>query len=94
MAHIKRGVAKRKRHAKVLKMAKGYRGRAKNCYRIALERVEKGLQYSYRDRRARRMAASVDNPPTSPAVDRSWRREDRTTTRVLRPLGGGRAYRY
>lgn len=54
MAHIKRGVAKRKRHAKVLKMAKGYRGRAKNCYRIALERVEKGLQYSYRDRRARR----------------------------------------
>ena len=54
MAHVKRGVTKRKRHAKVLKMAKGYRGRAKNCYRIALERVEKGLQYQYRDRRARR----------------------------------------
>lgn len=54
MAHVKRGVTKRKRHAKVLKMAKGYRGRSKNCYRIALERVEKGLQYAYRDRRARR----------------------------------------
>lgn len=51
MAHVKRGVTKRKRHAKVLEMAKGYRGRSKNCYRIALERVEKGLQYAYRDRR-------------------------------------------
>jgi large subunit ribosomal protein L20 len=54
MAHVKRGVTKRKRHAKVLKMAKGYRGRAKNCYRVALERVEKGLQYAYRDRRNRK----------------------------------------
>jgi len=54
MAHVKRSVTKRKRHKKVLEMAKGYRGRANNCYRIALERVEKGLQYSYRDRRARR----------------------------------------
>lgn len=32
-------------------MAKGYRGRAKNCYRIAIEKVEKALQYAYRDRR-------------------------------------------
>ena len=54
MAHVKRGVTKRKRHAKLLKMAKGYRGRSNNCYRIALERVEKGLQYAYRDRRNRR----------------------------------------
>lgn len=51
MAHVKRGVTKRKRHAKVLELAKGYRGRSKNCYRVALERVEKGLQYAYRDRR-------------------------------------------
>mmetsp|Transcript_6418 Transcript_6418/g.18524 ORF Transcript_6418/g.18524 Transcript_6418/m.18524 type:complete len:124 (-) Transcript_6418:375-746(-) len=36
---------------KVLKLAKGFRGRAKNCIRIARERVEKALQYSYRDRR-------------------------------------------
>ncbi len=54
MAHVKRGVTKRKRHAKVLELAKGYRGRSKNCYRIALERVEKGLQYAYRDRRAKK----------------------------------------
>lgn len=36
---------------KVLKLAKGFRGRAKNCIRIARERVEKSLQYAYRDRR-------------------------------------------
>jgi len=51
MAHVKRGVTKRARHRKILKMAKGYRGRASTCYRVAIERVEKGLQYSYRDRR-------------------------------------------
>ncbi|MDX1975495.1 MAG: 50S ribosomal protein L20 [Rickettsiales bacterium] len=51
MAHVKRGVTARARHKKVLKMAKGYRGRAKNCFRVAVEKVEKGLRYSYRDRR-------------------------------------------
>ena len=45
------------RHAKrkkVLKLAKGYRGRNSSNYRIAKERVEKGLQYAYRDRRQRK----------------------------------------
>ena len=42
----------RKAHyKKIYKLAKGYRGRAKNCFRIAIEKVEKGLQYAYRDRR-------------------------------------------
>ncbi len=54
MAHVKRSVTKRARHKKILKMAKGYRGRASTCYRVAIERVEKGLQYSYRDRRAKK----------------------------------------
>jgi ribosomal protein L20 len=36
---------------KVFELARGFRGRAKNCIRIARERVEKALQYSYRDRR-------------------------------------------
>ncbi|MQL98330.1 hypothetical protein Taro_031041 [Colocasia esculenta] len=36
---------------KILKLVKGFRGRAKNCIRIARERVEKALQYSYCDRR-------------------------------------------
>ena len=35
-------------------MAKGYRGRAKNCFRIAIEKVEKALRYAYRDRKARK----------------------------------------
>jgi len=51
MSHVKRGVTTHARHKKVLKMAKGYRGRAKNCYRVAIEKVEKGLRYAYRDRR-------------------------------------------
>src|SRR6187399_1186983 len=51
MAHVKRGVTKRARHRKILKLAKGYRGRASKSYRIAINRVEHGLQYTYRDRR-------------------------------------------
>ncbi|HET6161544.1 MAG TPA: 50S ribosomal protein L20 [Dongiaceae bacterium] len=54
MARTKRGVTTHARHKKVLDMAKGYVGRANNNYRIALEKVEKGLQYAYRDRRARK----------------------------------------
>jgi large subunit ribosomal protein L20 len=51
MSRVKRGVAAHARHKKIIKMAKGYRGRSNNCYRIALQRVEKALQYAYRDRR-------------------------------------------
>jgi large subunit ribosomal protein L20 len=51
---VKRGVTKKARHKKVLKMAKGYRGRSKNCFRIAIQRVEKALQYAYRDRRTKK----------------------------------------
>lgn len=47
------GSTKRK-HKKIIKLAKGYRGRAKNCFRTAVQRVEKGLQYAYRDRRVRK----------------------------------------
>lgn len=54
MARISRGVTAHARHKKVLKLAKGYRGRSKNNYRLALQRVEKGLQYAYRDRRNRK----------------------------------------
>ena len=54
MARVKRGVIARARHKKVMKLAKGYRGRGKNVFRVAVERVEKGLQYAYRDRRAKK----------------------------------------
>ena len=54
MARVKRGVTTHARHKKIIKKAKGYRGRNKNCFRIAVQRVEKGLQYAYRDRKARK----------------------------------------
>lgn len=54
MARTKGGPRAHARHRKVIKMAKGYRGRSKNCYRIALQSVEKALQYAYRDRKAKK----------------------------------------
>jgi len=54
MTRATNNVATKARHKKILKRAKGYRGRSKNCFRIAIERVEKGLQYAYRDRRTRK----------------------------------------
>jgi len=54
MAHIKRGVTAHARHKKILKMAKGYRGRSSTCFRVAVQKVEKGLRYAYRDRRAKK----------------------------------------
>ncbi|HEV8679115.1 MAG TPA: 50S ribosomal protein L20 [Stellaceae bacterium] len=54
MARVKRGVTAHARHKKVLALAKGYRGRGGTAYRVAIEKVEKGLQYAYRDRRNRK----------------------------------------
>jgi large subunit ribosomal protein L20 len=54
MARVKRGVTAHARHKKILGLAKGYRGRGGTAYRIAIEKVEKGLQYAYRDRRNRK----------------------------------------
>ncbi|MGY0195522.1 50S ribosomal protein L20 [Leptothrix sp. BB-4] len=54
MPRVKRGVTARARHKKVLALAKGYRGRRKNVYRIAKQAVMKAGQYAYRDRRAKK----------------------------------------
>jgi len=54
MARVSRGVTTHARHKKVIKAAKGYRGRNSTNFRIAIERVEHGLQYAYRDRRAKK----------------------------------------
>ena len=51
MSRVKRGVTAHARHKKILDMAKGYRGRNKNVFRVAVEKVEKGLQKAYRERR-------------------------------------------
>ena len=54
MPRVKRGVTARARHKKVLALAKGYRGRRKNVYRVAKQAVMKAGQYAYRDRRQRK----------------------------------------
>ncbi len=51
MAKVKGGARAHARHKKVIKQAKGYYGRRKNCFRTAVQAVEKAGQYAYRDRR-------------------------------------------
>ncbi len=51
MARVKRGTTTHARHKKVLEQSKGFVGRSSTNYRIARERLEKSLQYAYRDRR-------------------------------------------
>ncbi len=54
MSRAKSGKVSKNRHKKIIKLAKGYRGRANSCFRVAIEKVEKALQYAYRDRRNRK----------------------------------------
>ena len=54
MSRVKRGVTTHARHRKVIKAAKGSRGRSKNTFRAAVQRVAKDLQYAYRDRRTKK----------------------------------------
>ncbi len=54
MARVKRGVQAHARHKKVIDLAKGYRGRRKNVFRVAKQAVTKAGQYAYRDRRQRK----------------------------------------
>ncbi len=51
MPRVKRGVTARARHKKMIAMAKGYRGRRNNVYRVAKQAVMRAGQYAYRDRR-------------------------------------------
>ena len=54
MARVKRGVTSHAKHKKILKAAKGFRGRRKNTIRIAKQAVEKANQYAFRDRKRRK----------------------------------------
>ncbi|HMS93347.1 MAG TPA: 50S ribosomal protein L20 [Candidatus Saccharibacteria bacterium] len=51
---VKRGVAARAKHKKILKAAKGMQHARTRSYRLAKQAVIRALQYSYRDRRNRR----------------------------------------
>src|SRR3546814_18861215 len=54
MARVKRGVVARRRHKKILKLAKGYYGARSRVFRVAKQAVIKAGQYAYRDRRQRK----------------------------------------
>ena len=54
MARVKRGVTARRRHKKIIKMAKGHRGLRHKIFRRANESVMHALRYAYRDRRDRK----------------------------------------
>ena len=54
MARVKRGVTAHAKHKKIIEKAKGYRGRRKNVYRVAIQAVTKAGQYAFRDRRQRK----------------------------------------
>ena len=54
MPRVKRGVTANRRHKKVLKQAKGYKGARSRGYRGAKQAVIKAGQYQYRDRRQRK----------------------------------------
>ncbi len=54
MPRVKRGVTAHAKHKKIIDQAKGYYGRRKNVYRVAVQAVTKAGQYAYRDRRQRK----------------------------------------
>ncbi|EPZ53095.1 MULTISPECIES: 50S ribosomal protein L20 [Alicyclobacillus] len=54
MARVKGGMVTRRRHKKILKLARGYRGSKHTLYRTAKQQVMKSLMYAYRDRRVRK----------------------------------------
>ena len=54
MARVKRGVVARRRHKKILKLAKGYYGARSRVFRVAKQSVIKAGQYAYRDRKVRK----------------------------------------
>jgi len=51
---VKKGIKARRRRNRVLKLAKGFRGRRKNCYKRANQAVERAQDYATRDRRQKR----------------------------------------
>lgn len=54
MARVKGGTVTRRRHKKILKLAKGYFGSKHRLFRTANQQVMKSLMYAYRDRRVRK----------------------------------------
>lgn len=51
---VKGGIVTRRRHKRLLKLAEGFRGRRKNCFKVAKLAVQKALQHAYRGRKLRK----------------------------------------
>jgi len=54
MARVKRGVRAHERHKKILKLARGYRGRKSKLFRMAKQQVVKSMAYAFVHRKQRR----------------------------------------
>jgi len=54
MARVKRGVTVRRRHKKILKLARGFRGAKSRWYKLAHQYLVRALARAYRDRRQRK----------------------------------------
>ena len=51
---VKRGFAGRRRHKRLMKLAEGFSGRKKNCYKLAKRTLQKALKHAYKHRRAKK----------------------------------------
>ncbi len=54
MARVKRGATVKRRHKKILKLAKGYRGSTSKVFKLANQQVMRSLAFAYRDRRQKK----------------------------------------
>jgi large subunit ribosomal protein L20 len=54
MARVKRGTTTHKRHKKIVDQAKGFRGRANSCFRVAIRRLQKAWEYAYIGRKIKK----------------------------------------
>lgn len=96
LVQLRRGLGTRKQ--KIFELAKGFRGRSKNCWRLARNSVHRALQHAYKGRRLKRRArrvrrarrARAPTPPgracTDPAAARA-RPAGRPPSQA--PLGSG-----
>jgi large subunit ribosomal protein L20 len=55
MTRVRRGYVLRKRHKKILKLAKGFRGSGSDLFRSSIQRVSKALKFSYGHRRLKKI---------------------------------------
>ena len=54
MPRVKKSVVARRRHKKILRLARGYWGAKSKLFRVAKQQVMRSLMYAYRDRRTRK----------------------------------------